>query len=298
MKLSNKLMLVMFTAFSLMLSSCDKTKPYDTILPGSAVHFVGAENRSILVDTDPAPSDTIQVGTTDVSSTDRTVTYNVTSPSGAVAGVDYTISTGAPSGTVVIPAGQALANIVITPIFGAFPPDSRDTLYFTLSEPSIPVAQFLDTVRVILRGVSSAPCSEDNPTMADFLGLYDNTNEDFGGAYGPYPTTITSATVLTATTARIDVENIFDTGWGPIGFTLNWTDPANPTTTVIAGDVPGSDAGDINSTYAGILVMVRVHATGGPTTYSYCNQTLTLRMQLGVSGVGWFAPVYTVTMAR
>ena len=35
-----------------------------------------------------------------------------------------------------------------------------------------------------------------------------------------------------------------------------------------------------------------------PGTYSYCDGTFTLKMQLGVTGIGWFNALYTVNMAR
>lgn len=291
----NKISLALLAGFTYLLSGCDKTEPYDTMIPRSEVHFNGATSRSVLVE-DPATPVEIEIGTTDVSNADRTVTYNITSPSGAAAGVEYT---GASSGTVTIPAGEAIANITIQPIASAFPLDSKDTLYIALVQPSLNASQFADTLRLILRGQSSATCSEDAPVMADWNGAFDAT-EVFGTGtpYGPYGVTVSNATQTSATTGTFQVSNLWDTGWGPVTFTLDWTDPSAPTTTVVGGDVTPSDAGDLNSTYAGQLVAVRPHATQTTGTYSFCNQTATLVMQLGVSGLGWFAGLYTVTIER
>lgn len=150
---------------------------------------------------------------------------------------------------------------------------------------------------------SRPPCSEANVILDDFLGNYANTNETFGTSpYGPYTTTITNVTPLTATTARITVINIFDNGWGPIEFTLDWTDPNNRTAVVVANNaIQGSNAGDLNSTYAGQTISVREppsSLSSGPGTFSYCNQTFVLKMQLGVTNAGYFNTLYTVNMAR
>jgi hypothetical protein len=135
--------------------------------------------------------------------------------------------------------------------------------------------------------------------MDDFLGDFDNTNETFGGPYGPYTTSVSAVTPTGATTARITVENIWDNGWGPIDFDVDWTDSENPTVTVVAQDpIPGSDAGDFNPAYAGIPANVRPFAAGPVGTFSACDNTLTLKMQLGVSGLGYFPNIYTVIMER
>jgi hypothetical protein len=44
-------------------------------------------------------------------------------------------------------------------------------------------------------------------------------------------------------------------------------------------------------------VAVRPFA-GQQGTFDMCNQVLTLRLQLGVAGLGWFSGLYTVTMKR
>ena len=279
--------------FAFVFSSCDKTKVYDTSIPPARAHFLGGKTQVYPVLSDTTGAYTIGVGTTDVVNTDRLVTYNLTSPSGAVAGTQYTIGT---SGTVTIPAGQTIAYIDVHGIFSQYTLGQKDTLVFTLSTPSVEPAIFQDTVKLIIKG----PCSENSIVLDEITGQYPNTNETLGGSpYGPYITSISSATSTGPTTADIVVQNIFDDGWGPITFHIDWTDPFNTTTVVEEQDaIPGSDAGALNPAYAGMTIAVRPYAVSGPGTYSYCNQTFTLNMQLGVTNLGWFNVLYQVNLER
>lgn len=298
MRLYNKYIAILCFGLVLIAVACNKTKPYDTTIPEEQAHFTGAPRQVYNVLTDPAPVFNLEVGTTNVSSADRLVTYHVSSPTGAVLGTDYTIDN---NGTVTIPAGRATATIDIRANYTAYSGGEKDTLIFSLATPSVTPAAFMDTVVVVIAGPSG--CSESVVNLADLQGDYANTNETFGtSAYGPYTTSISSFTMTSPTTGKVVVENIFDDGWGPITFDLDWTDPANRTAIVEPqAAIPGSDAGSINSTYAGQTVAVRVPTaalSATPGTYSYCDQTFTLKMQLGVTGVGWFNALYTVNMVR
>lgn len=300
MKLLNNLSLIASVSAALLLTSCDKTKPYDVEVPPAQAHFVGKEVQVYSAADNPTPVYDLQVGTTDVAQTDRTVTYKVSSPSGAVGGTQYTIATGNTTGTVTIPAGKAIANIKVQADYNAYVSGRKDTLMFTLAEPSIKPAGFMDTVYLIIRGA----CFEGDVNLNDLLGDYENTNEDFGGAYGPYTTTIASVNQTSATTGDIVVENIYDFGWNPITFTLDWTDAANRTVTLAMqqGIAPASTVTS-NPAYATWLVMVGPSPTAGPGTFSICNQTLTLKIRVGLKDPaspagGWFSTPYTVNMAR
>jgi hypothetical protein len=300
MKFIKNISLLLSLVVIILMSGCDKTKPYDIAVSAPRAHFVGKETQVYSVVDDPAPSFILQVGTTDVSSSDRLVTYHVTSPSGAVEGTQYTITGG---GTVNIAGGKALADITIQAKYSEYASGRRDTLIFTISTPSLEAAAFLDTVKVILAGPSG--CNEADPVFTTSLGNYDNTNELLGtSAYGPYTTTISSITSTGPTSATMVVQNIWDNGWGPISFDLDWSDPVNRTVTVQQqNNIPGSDAGDLNATYAGFPIAVRPYSTSGPGTYSACDQDFTLNMQLGVGdgagGVqGYFNVLYQVHMLR
>jgi hypothetical protein len=299
MKLFNNLALAAFGAAALLLGSCDKTKPYDVDVAPAYAHFVGKSVQVYEVIDNTTPAYSVQVGTTDVSSSDRTITYKLTSPSGAIGGTHYTIASGNTNGTVTIKANDAIAKIQVLADFATYNAGRIDTLIFSLSEPSVKPADFMDTVMLVIR----SGCNEGDVTLSALGGDYENTNEDFGGAYGPYTTSITSTTAVSATTGTIVVDNIFDAGWAPITFNLDWTDPTNRIVTCVRQfSIAPASTVSTNPAYAGYEVMVET-AVAGPGTFSACNQTLTLKLRVGLldpntgSG-GWFPTPYTVSMAR
>lgn len=294
--LLNRIFVPAIAILLFVMSGCNKTKPYDVSVAPAQAHFTTENAQIYSVVTDPAPVFNLQVGTTDVSTSDRTVTYTVTSPTGAVPGDQYTIDN---SGTVTIPAGKSIGTIDIRGNYASYTGVRKDTLIFTLSTPSLEISAFMDTIAVVLTG-----CSEGLTNLDELTGDYNNTNETFGtSAYGPYTTSISSFVDLSPTSGSIVVENIFDDGWGPITFLLDWSDPNNTTAIVVPQNaIAGSDAGAISSTYAGQTVSVAVPVaslSATPGTFSYCRQTFTLKMMLGVTGVtGFFNALYTVNMAR
>lgn len=296
----NQVSLIAIVAMTFLLGGCDKTKPYNLDVAPPRAHFIGSVNKLYNVIDNPAPSFTFQIGTTDVSSADRVVSYNISSPSGATAGNQYTIS---PAGSVTIPANGSLADVTIQANYAAYASGRRDTLIFSIATPSLAPTAFLDTIKVVLAGPSG--CSEGNPDLPSLVGSYPNTNEVLATnpPYGPYTTAVSSVTSTGPTSATAVVENIWDNGWGPISFNLDWSDPTNPTAIVVQQDaIPGSDAGDLNATYAGQTIAVRVPSaalSATPGSYASCvPQTFVLKMQLGVTGVGYFNALYTVTLLR
>jgi hypothetical protein len=304
MKSISKFLLPVIAILMFVMTGCDKTKLYDNAFPSPEAHFVGAaaQNYSILSATQ-APY-IITVGTTDVASTDRIVTYKVTSPTGAIGGTHYTIANGNTTGTVTIPAGKATADISVQGLYTPYNATGRkDTLVFTISEPSLKASSFLNTVKLALRG----PCFEGDVTLTNFTGAW-KAIEQFGtGApYGPYNVTIPTVVSTGPTSGTITVTNIFDASWGPIQFNLDWSNAASRTVLAIPQTaIPGSDAGDLNPAYAGQTIAERPFTTPVYTgtganvgTFSACNNTITLRMQLGVTGLGYFANIYTVNLTR
>ncbi|MBS1633680.1 MAG: hypothetical protein JST10_14025 [Bacteroidetes bacterium] len=300
MKYVNKVGFLMLVAFTFAIASCDKTKPYETSIPSPEVHFIGAATRIIQVVDDPVPVYNLQVGTTNVSSEDRVVTYNVTSTS-AVAGTNYTINTGAPSGTLSIPAGQSIATIAIQPIFAAYPIDSKDTLIFTLSEPSIKPSKFSDTVKIIIKGPSSAACDESNPNITTLIGTYQTDELVDGELNASYETSISSAVLTSPTTAKIGIDGIWDPSWETIYFNLDWSTLPGTAVVVANSAIAGSNAGDLNSAYEGMTIQIRPHSNGQNGTFSFCGPNgpeLKLKTQLGVTGLGWFGFVYGLNLAN
>ena len=288
MKIVSSISYLAFIILVVAVVSCEKTK---VTIPPAQAHFVGDETQIYSILTDPAPAYSVVVGATNVASQDRTVSYTITSPTGAVAGTHYTL--GSP-GSVIIPAGQSTANIDVFGDFQEYSSGRKDTLIITIQDPELVPADFENTVKLVLRGA----CFEGDVDLNTLLGDYKKTNETFGSSpYGPYTTSISSVTQLTPTSGTIVVENIFDFGWGPITFTLDWSDPNNRTAIVVAQSSGIADAGTLSGAFAGEEVAVRPYA-GEPGTFSVCTNTLTLKMQLGVAGLGYFGELYTVNMAR
>lgn len=233
----------------------------------------------------------VPVGLTKIPEGPRTVAISVTSPTGAVKGTQFNLNTT----TLTFDKNKVSDTIIVSAVLAQYTTGRKDSLTFTFTNPADGLATLPNTFKLAVRG----PCFEGGVVMADFLGTYKKTMETFGtSGYGPYTTTITTATPTSATTGTIVVNNIWDNGWGPLTFNLDWTDAANRTATVVAQNaIPGSNAGDINSAYAGQTIAVQPFA-GNPGTFSWCNGTLTLRMQLGVSSLGFFGSLYTVNLAK
>lgn len=267
------------------IAGCKKS---DAVLtPPQEAHFAFRTLATYQI-TGPAVTYKLPVALTTVSNVDRTVKVNVTSPTGAVLGTQFTLS----KSDVVIPAGKSVDTIVVQGIFNQYQAGRKDTLVFTIQEsdgikPLSSNTQF----KLFMRG----PCFEDETVLSEMTGTYARTNELFGTqAYGPYSTTISAVTQLTPTSGEITVTNIFDFGWGPIKFILDWTNPSATTVTLVeqTNVGPGSTVG-----YAGETIAVRAFP-GETGTFSYCNKTITLKLQVGLTGLGYFGDLYTVTMAR
>ncbi|MDP4283037.1 MAG: hypothetical protein Q8891_01330 [Bacteroidota bacterium] len=269
MKLINILSYLGIVLLAILTGSCDKTKPYKVITPSPAVHFVGDATQAYSLDTSTVGPYTIMIGTTDVSSKDRLVTYNVTSQTGAVEGSQYTLT---PAGTVTIPAGQSLASISVQGNYSFYTSGRKDTLTFSLSEPSVKVASFLDTVQLVLRG----PCFDGDVTLSDMSGDYAHTTDPDDA---PYTVTISNLTSTSATTGTGTINNLWDVG-GNVTINFDWTDPAN-----VQVSVPRQNLGIDYA--AGQPISVRT-TPGTISNFSVCNQTITLATDLIVEN--YFGP--------
>jgi len=269
---------------------CNKENPYETTIPDSQVNFVGSAVQNYILSTPTVGPFTVTLGSTDVQTQDRTVNVNITSPTGAAQGTQYTVS----ATTVTIPAGQATATIDLQGIYNAYTAGRKDTLVFSIvTSDKVKAGDLRPSIKVYMRG----PCFESDMVLNEMRGSYPNTNELLGtSAYGPYTTTISAATLTSPTTGTVTVTNIFDFGWNPIQVNLDWTNPAAVVATIPTQSGIG-DAGTISATYAGQDISVRSYA-GRPSTFSYCTKTLKLEFQLGVTGLGWLGTTYTVNMAR
>ena len=264
----------------ILIGSCNKKDPYDLITPGEFVQFVGPSTQVYQMLVNPAPPYTVTVGTTDVSTSARTVTIGVTSNTGAVAGTHYSIPGG---NTVTIPAGQATATFTVQGVASQYASGRKDTLKFYLLEPSVKPASFLDTLKLVLRGA----CAESDLTNATFsglLGTYTRTYEN--GTYGPYSSTLTSHTALTPTTSRATLTNIYDSGISAQGV---FSYPAAGPFTVLFADQ------QTQYTVGGLPLFVR-STPATTSTFNYCSQTFTIYFDIYTSA-GLYDR-WVTTMAR
>ena len=231
MKQISNIVLFAFSALFVM-TGCDKTERYENTMPPALAHFVSSSQYvSYYVRNNAADSFTVQVGTTDVANVDRTVTFNISSPSGAVAGTQYAVTSPASGNSVVIKAGTAVSSIKIHGNFSSYSSGRKDTLVFTLVQPSVAPAKFNDTVKVVLQRYCDV-------TPSSFVGTYTKSFDIQTGqpTYGPYEIVITSGafTAIGATTGYVLMSNFWDVGGPDIRVNLDWTDPANFKTSVPA----------------------------------------------------------------
>jgi hypothetical protein len=217
----------------------------------------------------------IPVGITDVSNVDRTIQLSYSS-STAVAGTHYT----APA-TVVIPAGQALAQVPVTGIFANIPAGTAHVLTVKITGGDVPAfGSGRDSLLLTLRRYCA-------PSLAALGGNYTNTNEySSAGAfsYGPYTTSLSNLAMVagSATQATGKISNIYDDGWNDVNVTLDWSDKAN-----FKVIIPLQATG---RTYTGGLTHVRTStASGAVNTFSACDRSISFGIDLvnnttGVAG--------------
>jgi hypothetical protein len=293
MRISSSFKITWLALFLLVaFQSCKKQ---EIAIPPSQAHFTNKSSGSFFI-TAPNATYAVPIGVTNVSSQDRTITVSVSSPTGAQSGVHYNLN----KTTVVIPAGKALDSIMVTGVFSQYTSGRKDSLVFTIQESGASPSDYNNRFVLLMRG----PCFINDIVndLEDLLGDYTNTNELWGtDAYGPYTTTVTKAVLTSPTTANITVANIFDWDWGPAVFTLNWSNLANPIITLQPQPVGGNAGNIFGGTYNGMPYALTPASGGQVGSFDFCNQRITLRMNIGISTPGGILTVpdlYTVTMVR
>ncbi|HSU28251.1 MAG TPA: hypothetical protein VLJ68_07715 [Chitinophagaceae bacterium] len=289
MRKSINSLLLGVVCFMFILVSCDKNKPYTLIIAPPQVHFAyAAKVLNYYVANSASDSFQINLGTTDLSDANRTINFAITSPTGAVLGTHYTITTPGSGNTVTIPAGKAISPITIHGVFAQYPTGRKDTLVITMTSPSsgMAIAKFADTIKVVMQ--KYCPVS-----IAAFTGNYTQSRDvDGTGPYGPYTANVVSVTSLTATTASMVIANFAAAWCAPfavqnITVTIDWTDPGNFKVTF-----PSQILSNTNFYGYGALT---VNSAAG-STFSSCDNTFTIKSTMTVSA-GSFGGV-TTTMVR
>lgn len=162
---------ILFSSF--LIYSCKKT---ETVTPNQEVSLFaqGGKTESYLVPNDPAATFKIGVGITKPAPVDRKITFSITSPTGAVEGTQYTVSTK----TVTIPAGKVVDSISLKGLFAGFPSGRRDTLVFKITGGDIPALVGSDTYKVVMQKFCPLNMSD---FAGDFEVLEDGWQDYFPG---------------------------------------------------------------------------------------------------------------------
>jgi hypothetical protein len=286
-----KFLLLALTAASLT-PGCKKEEGDYLPVPKEESHFTNKtiDNYAVII---ASAVKKVPIGITTASDQDRTVNFEITSPTGAQQGVHYNVS----GKSLVIKAGQTIDSLTISAVFAQYQAGRKDTLKIRLVDGgSVPASKYNNEFILVVRGACFEGEISDPVALASLRGTYANTREDWGGqAYGPYTTTISSATLTSASTATITVTNIFDFGWAPITFTLDWTTINDRKITLVQQTNIAAASTAFGAGQAG-TIQVGPHAQIG--TFSYCNQVLTLRMNIGVTGLGYDPDLYEVVLRR
>lgn len=261
----------MVPLFSACFFACKK----DEVQTPSIAEFVTASTTaSYFVTNSPNTVYKIPVGITTPSNKDRVINFTVSSPTGAKEGEQYTIA----SKSITIPAGNTVDSIAVKGLFAGYPVGRKDTLIFQITGGDAQLSSKLpNTYKLVLQKY----CDVD---LNSFLGDYNNSSNSATGA--KYKITVTSVQSTSATTGYMMITGLYNGISSAVRVNLDWTNPANFTTTVVGTTNIYTDA-----TYG--AVNVRAINTG---TFSSCLSTFTLSYQRYVSAGNFTANV--TTMAR
>ena len=284
MRYNNKLLFSFIALLALAFASCEKD---NKIVTPVLAEFASATTvGNYYINNCPNTVFKIPVGFTTVSNAARTINFSVTSPTGAVEGQQYTLGTT----SVTVPAGTAVDFISLKGIFDGYTGGRKDTLVFTITGGDATPFGGDEVYKVVLQ-------QRCDVVLDDLLGLYTNSNEVFGSAYGPYETAISAVNQTGPTTGTIVVENIYDYGWNAITFKVDWTNPDNVTVKVVPQSSGIGDAGTLSSAYAGLDVAV-TEFPGQSGNLNMCEQKIVIKMAIGIAGVGFYSDLYQLTMQR
>ncbi|RYY61272.1 MAG: hypothetical protein EOO05_06980 [Chitinophagaceae bacterium] len=244
------------------------------------------------IEEEPAPGTkfTVPVGVSTVSSADRKVKFTYSSRT-AVKGTQFT----APD-EITIPAGQAVANLDIQGLFGAYPTGRKDTLKIQISSGDgfVNSMKKYDSIFLIMQKYCPV-------AIAEMEGDFDNSLEyTASGAinYGPYTISVLDVAPVTATTANAVFENIYGYG-GQVAGKFDYTDKGNFKVTIAeqnTGEIV-EDSGDLYELW------IRTSSVR-PSTFSSCDGSITLYIDAIAKEpgthtlLGYFAQNYKIVLNR
>ena len=264
----------------LLLTGCKKDA---IVTPNQQLSLFASSGGSYFITDNANSTFKIPVGITRIPDKDQKIEFTVTSPSGAVEGQQYKLS----SHTITIPAGKTVDSLSLNGIFSAYPTGRVDTLIFTITGGDIPSMIGSNIYTLVLQKY----CQVDlNALLGDYNNSFDNQTPDM---YGPYTATVVSATATGPTSAKLMIKHFGDDGFGPFSgsdpsfatgiiVNIDWTDPANFFTTIPTQPL-GAYPGYGMITIAGV----------GKGFFSSCDNIITVSYKATVSA-GSFGNFVTV----
>lgn len=213
-----------------------------------------------------------------------------TNPNGVT--VNYTVTSENPDayeispsgGTIEIPAGEFIAEIVITPINNSETDGNKDII-LTIDNEDVPVGLVgeglsHDTTTVL---ITDDDCELD---MTSFVGTY--LANEFGYCDGCYEVSIT----YDETNDVLVLSNLYDTG-GITHISLDNSDPSNPVVNFRSKELGG--ALQVNATYGDVWA---TNPSGGnQSSFRTCDQFMDLVFRRCV-GAGCFAGTARIQLTK
>jgi len=268
MRISLKRLPAIF-GFSLLLGvalfSCSKddNKIFD---PGQKAFFTPTQSTASYSIVDANAVYKIPVGLTAPVTSGKTKTVNITATSstGAVEGTQYSYTK-----TLTFTPDKITDTIVVTGVYAQYLAGRKDVVKFTFTD----AADFSPSLNSSFTLNISGPCYEGDIAFADLLGDYSETYEN--GSYGPYTSSISNLVPGSSpNTAKATINNIYDNGISAQA-TFDYSTVGAFTLTV---DPQATGLG-----VGGQPLFIRT-TPGTTSTFSYCNKTFTIYLDLYTSG--------------
>jgi hypothetical protein len=255
-------------AIVILVMSCKKQ---ETTIPDSVAQFnTRSATESYFITNSATTVYKIPVGVTTVSDRDRTVNITVVSPTGAVAGTQYTLS----GSGVTIKAGSVVDTLFVRGIFAGYPGARKDTLKFEIKGGDLAPASYSKNYTLVMQKFCAV-------TFSAFTGAYLGTDYDETGAIvstvTDYPITFTPL----SDNKTIRVNNMWEVPVN-VNVELDYATPGNFTT-----NVPDQNY-FVHPTYG----QVKIRAAG-KGTFSSCDNTFEIRYEPYVPGLGSFGVYIT-----
>ncbi|MBS4064522.1 MAG: hypothetical protein KGZ74_08170 [Chitinophagaceae bacterium] len=255
-------------AILLVAASCKKQ---ETTIPDAVAQFnTKSTTESYFITNSASSVYKIPIGVTSKSDRDRTINFNISSPTGAVAGTQYTLS----ASNVTIKAGSVVDTLYVRGIFAGYPGARKDTLKFEITGGDIPPSSYAKNYTLVLQKFCDV-------TFSVFTGAYKGTDYDEIGAIvssvTDYPITFTPQ----ADNKTIRVNNMWELPVN-VNVELDYSNPGNFTT-----NVPDQNY-FVHPTYG----QVKIRAAG-KGTFSSCDNTFEIRYEPYVPGLGTFGVYIT-----